>query len=74
MAGAKLALIGSALGLLGSFGLTRLLAAVNPGMHFDAPFVSIAAIFLLIAVALIASWLPARRAAHINPIEALRAE
>jgi putative ABC transport system permease protein len=73
-AGGRLALIGSALGLVGSFGLTRLLAAVNPGMHFDAPFVSIGATLLLIAIALVASWLPARRAARINPIEALRAE
>ena len=43
-------------------------------MHFDNAFISIGAILLLIAIALIASWLPARRAARINPIEALRAE
>jgi putative ABC transport system permease protein len=74
IAGIKLALIGSILGLLGSIGLTRLLAAVNPGMHFNNPFISIGATLLLIAIALIASWLPARRAARINPNEALRAE
>jgi len=72
--GVKLALIGSALGLLGAVGLSRVLAITNPGMHFNNPFISLGATLLLIAVALIASWLPARRAARINPIEALRAE
>jgi predicted permease len=74
ISGIKLASIGSALGLIGSIGLTRLLAAVSPGMHFNNPFISIGATLLLIAIALTASWLPARRAARINPIEALRAE
>jgi putative ABC transport system permease protein len=74
ISGIKLASIGSALGLIGSVGLTRLLSAVNPGMHFSNPIISMAATLLLIAIALIASWLPARRAARINPIEALRAE
>jgi putative ABC transport system permease protein len=72
--GVKLALIGSALGLLGAAGLSRLLAVVNPGMHFNNPLISISATLLLIAIALVASWLPARRAARINPIEALRAD
>ena len=74
ISGIKLALIGSALGLLGAVGLSRVLAITNPGMHFNNPFISIGATLLLIAVALVASWLPARRAARINPIEALRAE
>jgi putative ABC transport system permease protein len=72
--GVKLALIGSALGLLGSIGVSRLLALTNPGMHFNNPLILIGSTLLLIAIALVASWLPARRAARINPIEALRAE
>jgi len=72
--GVKLAAMGLSLGLLGAFGLARLLAATNRGMHFDNPFALAFPALLLVAVALIASWLPARRAARINPIEALRAE
>jgi predicted permease len=72
--GVKLALLGSALGLLGGVGLSRLLAVAFPGMRLNDPLMWIGATFLLIAVALVASWLPARRAARINPIEALRAE
>jgi putative ABC transport system permease protein len=72
--GAKLATVGLALGLLGALGLTRLLAASNPGMHFSNPLAMAPPALLLFAIALVASWLPARRAARINPIEALRAE
>ncbi|HEV2842202.1 MAG TPA: FtsX-like permease family protein, partial [Chthoniobacterales bacterium] len=72
--GVKLALIGSGLGLLGGVGLARLLSVAFPGMRLNDPLIWIGATLLLIAVALVASWLPARRAARINPIEALRAE
>ena len=72
--GVKLALVGSAFGLLGAIGLARLLAVTYPGMHFNNPLISIGSTLLLIAIALVASWLPARRAGRINPIEALRAE
>jgi ABC-type antimicrobial peptide transport system permease subunit len=72
--GVKLALIGSALGLLGAVGVSRLLALTNPGMHFNNPLILIGTTLLLISIALAASWLPARRAGRINPIEALRAE
>ena len=66
--------MGFAIGLLGAFGLARLLSATNRGMHFENPLAMAAPALLLVAIALIASWLPARRAARINPIEALRAE
>jgi ABC-type antimicrobial peptide transport system permease subunit len=72
--GVKLALIGSGIGLVGAIGLARFLATFNPGMRFDNPMVFIGTTLLLIAIALVACWLPARRAARINPIEALRAE
>jgi ABC-type antimicrobial peptide transport system permease subunit len=70
----KLAAMGLSIGLLGAFGLARVLSASNPGMHFDNPFALAVPALLLVGVALIASWLPARRAARINPIDALRAE
>jgi putative ABC transport system permease protein len=72
--GVKLALVGSAVGLLGALGVSRFFAATYTGMHFNIPPVLIGTTLLLIAVALVACWLPARRAARINPIEALRAE
>ena len=72
--GAKLALVGSALGLLGAFGLSRALAAALPGMQTNTVPVLIGATVLLIAVAQIAGYMPARRASRISPTEALRAE
>jgi ABC-type antimicrobial peptide transport system permease subunit len=72
--GLKLALVGATLGLVGALGIARLLAASNPGMQLNSPEILLGTTALLIAVALVASWLPARRAARINPIDALRAE
>jgi ABC-type antimicrobial peptide transport system permease subunit len=72
--GAMLALIGSALGLLGAFGISRLIAAFFPGMQTNSVPVLIGVTFLLVAVALIACYMPARNASRISPTEALRAE
>jgi predicted permease len=72
--GVKLAMVGSALGVLGAIGVARLLAAGHPGMQLNRPSVMIGTTLVLVTVALIACWLPARRAARINPIDALRAE
>jgi putative ABC transport system permease protein len=72
--GVKLALLGAGIGLFGALGVARFLAADNPGMRLNSAPVLAGTTLLLIGVALVASWLPARRAARINPIEALRAE
>ena len=72
--GVRLALVGSALGLIGAVGIARLLAAGFPGMRLDNTAAIGGATGLLILVALLACWLPARRASRINPINALRAE
>jgi predicted permease len=72
--GAKLALIGSAVGLLGAVGVTRVLAAGFPGIRTSSVPVLIGATIVLMAVAQIAGYMPARRASRISPTEALRAE
>jgi putative ABC transport system permease protein len=73
-AGLRLAACGMAIGFVGAVGLARILGSMNSGMHFTNPAAFIAPVLLLVVIALLASWLPARRAARINPIEALRAE
>lgn len=72
--GAKLALIGSALGLLGAFGVSRLIAAGFPGMQTHSVPLLIGVTLLLIAIAQIACYVPARSASRMNPTETLRAE
>jgi putative ABC transport system permease protein len=72
--GLRLSLLGTVIGLAGAFGLARLLAAVMPNLPAATPFVILAVSALLLAVTLVACWLPARRAARIDPMSALRAE
>jgi predicted lysophospholipase L1 biosynthesis ABC-type transport system permease subunit len=74
VSGVKMALIGAAVGLVGSLAVARFLASTNPGMQLNSPFVLAGTTLLLIVVGLIASWLPARRAGRINPMEALHAD
>ena len=69
----KLALFGTVIGLLGAVGVSRLLGAAWPGMQFDnAPVM--AATGFLVAIALIACYVPARKASRISAMEALRLE
>jgi uncharacterized membrane protein YeaQ/YmgE (transglycosylase-associated protein family) len=72
--GMRLALLGIALGLVGAFVLTRILQRLLYEIKPTDPptFVAVAAI--LMAVALLACWLPARRASRVVPIKALRSE
>ncbi|MGH7971440.1 MAG: FtsX-like permease family protein, partial [Limisphaerales bacterium] len=72
--GLRLALTGAALGLLGAFGLARLLASLLPELPHSDLWVILSATVLFLVIAMIACWLPARRAARVDPIIALRAE
>jgi putative ABC transport system permease protein len=70
--GVKLALIGSAIGLLGAVAVARLLGSGYPGMQFESAPVIVGTTAFLISVALIACYLPARSASSISAAEALR--
>jgi ABC-type antimicrobial peptide transport system permease subunit len=72
--GTKLALIGCSLGLLGSFGVSRLIAAAFPGIQMSSVPLLIGATCLLLVIAQLACYMPARYASRISPTEALRAE
>jgi putative ABC transport system permease protein len=72
--GMRLAIIGVALGMCIAFGLTRLMAGFLYGVQARDPAVFLITPMLLSAVALLAVWVPARRASRLNPLEALRHE
>ncbi|MGE3309131.1 MAG: ABC transporter permease [Limisphaerales bacterium] len=72
--GLRLTSLGAVVGLLGAVGLTRVLNSLVPGLEANSPFVVAVVSGLLLAVTLLACWLPARRAARVDPLVALRAE
>jgi putative ABC transport system permease protein len=72
--GMTLASIGVALGLVGSIAATRLISSFLFGVAPTDPLTFSAVAVLLLAVALLASYIPSRRALRVDPLTALRAE
>ncbi len=66
--------IGVAIGLLVTLALNRLMQASFYGIEPHDPLTIIGTIVIMAAVAALAAWIPARRAAKIDPMEALRYE
>ncbi len=80
--GIRLTVIGSAIGLVGAYGVSQILKMAAPALamssteasRYDVPVVLLSVLCLLLLVAFIACWLPARRATKVDPMVALRAE
>jgi ABC-type antimicrobial peptide transport system permease subunit len=72
--GMRLAVVGVVLGIGAAFGLTRLIASFLFGVKSWDPIVFCTVPVILAAVALLAVWLPASRAAQLDPMKALRVE
>jgi ABC-type antimicrobial peptide transport system permease subunit len=72
--GLALVVAGLALGLAGASALTRVMTSLLYGVEPTDPITYAGVIGLLVTIAALASWLPARRATRVDPIIALRAE
>jgi len=72
--GAKLTLLGVVIGVAAAWALTRLLSGLLFEVNATDPATFLSISLLLVSIALIACFLPARRALSVDPMIALRAE
>ncbi|PYQ68515.1 MAG: hypothetical protein DMF53_00145 [Acidobacteria bacterium] len=70
--GMALVAVGLLLGIAGSFALTRLMSSLLFGVEATDPFTFISVPVVLLLVTLLASYLPAQKAAQLDPLKALR--
>src|SRR5262249_28475087 len=72
--GLRLALLGAAIGLVGSLAFTRVIASELFGVKPADPGTLIGVVLSMLGIALLAAYLPARRATRVDPVIALRHE
>jgi ABC-type antimicrobial peptide transport system permease subunit len=72
--GARMVMIGALAGMAAALALSGLMRSLLFGIGPRDPLTFIAAPAVFVAVALVAAYVPARRAAKVSPMEALRAE
>ena len=72
--GLRMALLGVALGLAGALAVTRVLSSLVYGVSTTDPLTMVATAAILLGAAALASWVPAIRAARVDPAVSLRAE
>ena len=72
--GMKLIVVGIGIGVLGAFALTRLMKSLLFAVSASDPLTFVVIALLLMSIALLACWFPARRATKVDPLVALRYE